>query len=187
MKLGFTERILIGSLLLVVLLLIILVKTNQQPLDVNNKLKLIPSLNVEQGKIKYQLSSHKGQWFFSEDNKNTVVIFYFWATWCKPSKTVLNILNDLWLKNDSNKLKLVTVSLDSYSELVVKFMQEKKFEFPCLTIPTKILSEFKELEGIPTLYLISPSGEIVAKYEGLISAKKIDRVVKKLLAQTNHS
>ena len=90
---------------------------------------------------------------------------YFSAYWCPPCRAFTPKLIDFRNQNKEN-FEVVFVSSDGSKE--EQFQYIKEAQMPWLTLPqdstkTIELSEKFEVEGIPTLIIISPDGKTLTK------------------------
>ena len=113
----------------------------------------------------FQLINEGGRTLnFSEFEGQTVFI-NFWATWCPPCIAEMPDIHDLYEKVGS-EVSFVMVSVDEHRDKALRFVDKKKFEFPIFFLK-KGLPDTYNTHSIPTTYVISPNGEIVAEQHGL--------------------
>ncbi len=120
-----------------------------------------------QGK-QQDLAGYKGKW----------VVVNYWATWCPPCLKELPELERFHNDHKQERAVVVGVNMENISETRLRtFVAEQEVSFP--VVPTKPASKtlFGKLSGMPTTYLISPEGELVAKQEGGITAEELERFI----------
>ncbi len=181
MRMGFSKRILLGSLILTTAVAIIGVQKARSPAERELEAHPGPRLSIEQGRIEYYLSSSQGEWHSSQDSQDKVVMLYFWATWCRPCQKMILLLNSLWLKYRESGLVFMAISLDTESQPLEKFMESKHLEFPCVMVPPELMTSNQSIKGIPTLYLVSPKNVIFRKYQGVRNREQLEDDLRKLL------
>ena len=99
--------------------------------------------------------------------KGKVVFLNIWATWCAPCVAEMPNIQKLYDKVGSDKIAFVMLSVDEGGvEKVKKFIDKKGFTFPVYMPASQIPQEFYS-NAIPTTFIISPEGKIVAKQEGM--------------------
>ncbi|SIR02076.1 TlpA family protein disulfide reductase [Pontibacter lucknowensis] len=102
-----------------------------------------------------------------ESLKGKVIFLNIWATWCPPCIAEMPNIHSLYKKMDPNKVAFVMLSVDEGGmEKVKKFVDKKKYTFPVYMPASQFPQEFYST-AIPTTFIISPEGKIVAKQEGM--------------------
>lgn len=181
MRLGFSKRILLGSLMLAVAIAIIGVQKARSPAEIQLGAKPSQMFSIEKGRIEYSLSSSQGQWYSSQDHQDKVVMLFFWASWCPPGKKMILLLNSLWLQYRESGLTFIAISLDTEARPPQDFMESNHLEFPGVMAPQELITANPSIQGIPTLYLVSRKNVIFRKYEGVRNQEQLEADVRKLL------
>jgi len=101
------------------------------------------------------------------DFKGKFVLLNLWATWCQPCIKEMPSLVDLQKKLGS-ALTVVAVSEDHRGEVIVKlFVQKLGLDTLKIGLDAKsAASRALDVRGLPSSFLIDPSGKIVGKVEG---------------------
>ncbi len=113
----------------------------------------------------HTLSDYRGKW----------VLVNYWATWCPPC---LEELPELEIFHSTSKGDAVVLGVnmeDIDKDRLKAFVGEQFLSFPILLAggqPTRGQT-LGGIDGLPTSYLISPAGEIVARQVGPVTAKAI--------------
>lgn len=100
--------------------------------------------------------------------KNKVVFLNLWATWCGPCRAEMPTIQKLYEKvQDDESIKFVILSLDKDSDKakVVKYLKDRNFTFSGY-MPSGYLTTQLNVPNIPTTYVISKDGKILAKEVG---------------------
>ncbi len=119
------------------------------------------------GKI-HKLSDYRGKW----------VVVNYWATWCPPC---LEELPELEAFHDSHKdrdalvlgLNMEDIGLDRLRA----FVQEHLVSYPVLQVGSHPQEVLGEVPGLPTTFLVSPGGKVVARQIGFIDGKSIQSFI----------
>jgi len=102
-----------------------------------------------------------------EDLKGKVIFLNFWASWCPPCRAEMPTIQSLYNKmKDRKDLVFVMVSLDNDSAKAKKFIKESSFSFPVYFLNGNF-PKIYDSGTIPSTYVISKEGKIVAKEVGM--------------------
>jgi len=117
----------------------------------------------------HSLSDYRGKW----------VLVNYWATWCPPC---LEELPELEVFHDTAKGKAIVlgVNMESIEKGRLRTFVEQQF----LSYPILLAGEqprrtelIGPVDGLPTSYLVSPTGEVVARQVGQITADAINSFI----------
>ncbi|MBF9253719.1 TlpA family protein disulfide reductase [Pontibacter sp. 172403-2] len=115
----------------------------------------------------FQMMRLDGKTVPFESLKGKVVFMNMWATWCPPCIAEMPNIQALYEKVGSDKIAFVMLSVDEGGmDKVQKFISRKGFTFPVYMPAGPLPQEFYS-NAIPTTFIISPEGKIVAKQEGM--------------------
>ncbi|WP_276499442.1 TlpA family protein disulfide reductase [Pontibacter litorisediminis] len=115
----------------------------------------------------FQMVDLQGKQVAFESLKGKVVFLNIWATWCPPCIAEMPHIQKLYDKVGSDKIAFVMLSVDEGGmEKVKKFVDKKDYTFPVYMPASQFPQEFYS-NAIPTTFIISPEGKIVAKQEGM--------------------
>ena len=114
----------------------------------------------------HDLSAYKGQW----------VLVNFWATWCPPC---LEEMPDLQKLHETHKdLVVIGIAMDYKDpKYVISFAEDLLVTFPIVLGDQKIAAQFGRLSGLPTTYLYSPQGNLVAQNVGALTRQSVERYI----------
>ncbi|MEA3286378.1 MAG: redoxin domain-containing protein [Candidatus Marinimicrobia bacterium] len=94
-----------------------------------------------------------------------VLFVDFWATWCSPCRRELPEFQAFYdLHKDNSRVAFIAASTDRELDKVKPFIQELGFTFP-VAYAGESATKFG-VEGIPSLFIIGPSGKIRYKIVG---------------------
>jgi peroxiredoxin len=110
------------------------------------------------------------------------VLLNFWATWCGPCKIEIPWFMELQKQYASQGLVVLGVAMDdNASDVVPKFAQDMKIDYPVLIGTEQVADQYGGVEGLPMTFYIGRDGKIVKKIEGLASHGDIESSIKEAL------
>lgn len=114
----------------------------------------------------FTLMSAHGSDISLSDYEGKFVLLNFWATWCPPCVKEMPALNRLHNKlNGNNGLEVVGVHVGPALATVKQFLKDKPVDFDIVIDKNMSLSSW-QVSGLPTTFLISPSGKLIYKATG---------------------
>jgi thiol-disulfide isomerase/thioredoxin len=138
--------------------------------------------------VDFSLSDLNGKTQSLSDFRGKWVVVNFWATWCPPC---LEEIPDLVQFHDARKDKdAVVLGInfeDATPEQLRAFVDDYLISYPILLNPDlDDPAPAMTVGGLPTTYIISPEGEVVARQIGPITAKAIeDYLAQKIQARAD--
>ena len=106
-----------------------------------------------------RLTDFRGQW----------VIVNFWATWCTPC---LLEMPDLQQFHQAQHRRVVVIGVnfeDAAASQIQPFIAKLGITFPIVLSRGQPMTDFK-IKGLPTTFLVSPTGQIADAHLGTVSA-----------------
>lgn len=132
----------------------------------------IMKLNYDDSNIIEEDASYDLQYYDAQgnlhslsENKGKTIFLNFWATWCPPCIAEMPDINNLH-SEIGNDVVFVMVSLDRDANKAWKYVERKEFQFPVYHMAGKMPAIYAT-GSIPTTIIISPSGKIEMKKEGM--------------------
>lgn len=123
--------------------------------------------------------------------KGKYVIIDFWASWCGPCKQSFPHMKEVYKSYKSDQFEIYSISIDKDKTAWLKAVEDQQFPW-VQTLDTKnIAHKGFAVTGVPTTYLIDPSGKILLKEVGFdpngnseIEKKLVDLFGNKMPAKT---
>lgn len=149
-----------------------------------------PAKSVVKPLPNLSLSTVDGRKWNLSEQRGSVVLLNFWATWCAPCRSEIPFLVRLSAEYKTKGLKVVGVSVDSENlKQINAFIEQYKINYPILlAVPGSALSQQK---AVPMSLLIDEKGVLAKKYVGAVKEdvieKDIGNLLKKRHSRTNNS
>jgi thiol-disulfide isomerase/thioredoxin len=108
-----------------------------------------------------------------------IFVIDFWASWCKPCKTLLKRLQEI--KNQDNDVEIIAISIDDASAqaMAVNYIQGKRFDFITLfDAEGQVAKMLNPALQIPFTLIVNRRGEIVYSHAGYVSGIEKEIMVK---------
>jgi thiol-disulfide isomerase/thioredoxin len=124
---------------------------------------------------KVNLSSYQGKW----------VVVNYWATWCPPC---IIEMPELQAFHDRHAATADAVVLGINTELISKqqlqqFLDDYFITYPIFVSKPTQQSELGLIPGLPTTFLVTPQGKVVARQVGPVTQQMIEQFIEKYQAQ----
>jgi len=131
----------------------------------------LPDINGKPRK----LSEFRGKW----------VVVNYWATWCPPCLAEIPDLVAFYDKHKNKDAVVVGVNFEDIDPSELKQFAESYFmSYPILRQKPAPKSALGLILGLPTSFLVSPKGEVIAKQTGPVTGKMIEDFIKEQTASS---
>jgi thiol-disulfide isomerase/thioredoxin len=124
---------------------------------------------------KVNLSSYQGKW----------VVVNYWATWCPPC---IIEMPELQAFHDRHAATDDAVVIGINTELIGKqqlqdFLEDYFITYPIFVSKPVQQSELGLIPGLPTTFLVTPQGKVVARQVGPVTQEMIEQFIQNFQAQ----
>lgn len=126
----------------------------------------MPLTDVHGNKV--NLNSYRGQW----------VVVNYWATWCPPCIVEMPELQDF--HDDHSNKDAVVLGINTEligKQQLLEFLDDYFITYPVFVSGPVQQSELGEIPGLPTTFLVSPLGEVVARQVGPVTREMIEQFI----------
>lgn len=138
---------------------------------------LVPGMALAE-KIDFALPDLDGVTRNLDEFRGKWVVLNFWATWCPPCLKEIPELVDFHDQNHRKNAVVVGVAFEDIDVRELREFTESYFmNYPILRSKPSAKTPFGVISGLPTTYLISPTGELVAKQSGPVTADMIQQFI----------
>ncbi len=125
----------------------------------------------------FAVESLTGETLTKESLKGKWVLIDFWATWCKPCEKMMPDLHKLHADFSNRNFAVIGISIDEGKDAyqkVKKFVEKRKIGYPIYldVKETPAWAAFR-VKAIPAMFLMNPSGEIVAEWRGEVKYESV--------------
>lgn len=126
-----------------------------------------------QGKQR-RLSEFRGKW----------VLVNYWATWCPPCLEEMSELELFHNNHKSTDAVVLGVNMEQIELQRLKaFVEEQFVSYPILRSVPRRATELGGVPGLPTSYMVSPDGRVVARQVGAVTAEMLEQFIQKHLRE----
>lgn len=139
-------------------------------------------LTVTPQGLKYDLTMLNQERCTSETGRGKWVLFLAWATWCQPCRKLLSRFADWKQAYAGRPMIFLTLGVDSEPSAVQALLDGQKTELSAAIISSAGLKG-DLLQGVPTLWVVSPQGKIWRKAEGTAAILKFETSLRALGAE----
>ena len=118
----------------------------------------------------YRLSDYRGQW----------VVVNFWATWCPPCLEEIPELVDYHERHKNTDGVVIGINQEDIDEERLRtFVDDWMMTYPVVRSDDSLKAPFTALEGLPTTFIVSPQGTLVARHLGGLTATDIEDFIQR--------
>jgi cytochrome c biogenesis protein CcmG/thiol:disulfide interchange protein DsbE len=164
----------------VVVLLLVVVLATRKPVDQRAEEsplvgQAVPALSgTTLDGSHYDIDTQKGKW----------VLVNFFASWCAPCQEEHPELRKFSDEHQAaGDAAIVSVPFQDSTDAIREFFQKNGGSWPVLAeAPPEAVFDFGVVK-LPESYLVAPSGQVVAKFNGGIEADKVDDLMKQFAQQ----
>jgi peroxiredoxin/outer membrane lipoprotein-sorting protein len=115
----------------------------------------------------FTLTGVKGSTVSLARYQGKVVLLDFWATWCRPCRIEMPLVQKLYGELKAKGLVVFGVNVMEEPAKVKRFLAENGIGFPVLLDRDGKVAESYKAEGIPTLVIIGKDGSVSSYFTGL--------------------
>ena len=118
---------------------------------------------------KTNLDRYQGKW----------LVVNYWATWCLPCLTEMPELQSFHNENVDSAM-VVGINAENISQQRLQtFLDDYFITYPNFVSGPTQQSELGLIPGLPTTFLVTPAGEVVARQVGPVTREMIEQFIQK--------
>lgn len=130
----------------------------------------------------FKLIDSNGKEVRLSDYKDKVVLLNFWATWCHPCEVEIPWFKEFEQTYKDRGFAVLGVSSDEEGWAAVRpYMKAQSMNYRVVLDDGKMPSPYKDIEALPTTYLLDRQGRVAVHHTGLVAKDVYRRSVEQLL------
>jgi thiol-disulfide isomerase/thioredoxin len=119
---------------------------------------------------KTNLDRYQGKW----------LVVNYWATWCRPCIVEMPELQSFHDENVDNNAMVVGINAENISQQRLQtFLDDYFITYPIFVSGPTQQSELGLIPGLPTTFLVTPEGKVVARQVGPVTREMIEQFIQK--------
>ena len=113
-----------------------------------------------------------------EDYLGKWVVVNYWATWCPPCITEMPELQGFHDAHAAQDAVVIGINIEQISsERLQQFLEDYFITYPIYVSPLVQQSELGLIPGLPTTFMVSPAGKVVAREVGPVTRDKLEQFI----------
>ncbi len=114
------------------------------------------------------LQAYRGKW----------VVVNYWATWCPPCITEMPELQDFHDAHAAQDAVVIGINTEHISRTrLEKFLDDYFITYPIFVSPPTQQSELGLIPGLPTTFMVSPEGKVLARQVGPVTRDMLEQFI----------
>lgn len=140
---------------------------------------LFAALPLAAEEVDFTLPDVEGKSVSLSDFRGKWVIVNYWATWCPPCLEEIPDLVSLYEDNRDTVVVLGVNYEEVNQDYLAEFVESHMMSYPVVRSEPVPVTALGPVLGLPTTYIISPQGERMARQEGPVTRKAIERYLER--------
>ena len=128
----------------------------------------------------FSLENINGEMISIEEFKGKKTLINFWATWCRPCRKEMPMLNGVYLSENPSEFSVVGIAIDK-PEKMTQFVAELGIDFPIMIGQSNAYDIMKELGNealtLPYTILIDDTDEVIWSKNTELKHSDMDEVL----------
>ena len=134
----------------------------------------LSSLSVQASQPEFSFVDINGEAVDFKAYRGKWVVVNYWATWCPPCLEEIPELVHFHEEHKDNKAVVVGFNMEEMPpELLSAFVEENMMNYPVVPM-SKDMALLGDVPGLPTTYLLDPTGKPVAMQVGEVTAEMLE-------------
>lgn len=106
-----------------------------------------------------------------------LTVISFWATWCKPCQTELDVIADLypdWQENLNVQMVAITIDTQRALSKVPGLISTKGWEYVILSDVNNVMRNQLGFQAIPQTYVVDREGNVLYSHSGYTTGDELE-------------
>jgi thiol-disulfide isomerase/thioredoxin len=117
---------------------------------------------------KHNLNQYQGKW----------LVVNYWATWCPPCIGEMPELQSFHDEHSDKDAMVLGINAETISQNRLQtFLEDYFISYPVFMSKPGEQSELGLIPGLPTTFLVTPQGEVVARQIGPVTREMIEQFI----------
>lgn len=130
---------------------------------------------VQAEPVQFNLTDLQGSNHTAKNYAGKWLIVNFWATWCPPCLDEIPELVEFHDKHKDKDAVVLGVDFEEVDDGYLReFIEQNFISYPIVRSKPGSRSPFGPIHGLPTTFLVSPQGEVVASKTGGVTVKDLE-------------
>ena len=130
---------------------------------------------VQAEPVQFNLTDIQGKNHTVKNYSGKWLIVNYWATWCPPCQDEIPELVAFHDKHTAKDAQVLGIDFEEVDDKSLrKFIEENFISYSIVKAKPAASSPFGPIYGLPTTFLISPKGEVVASKTGGVTRKDLE-------------
>lgn len=133
----------------------------------------------------FTLKSRSGENVKLSEQRGTVVMINFWASWCGPCRKEMPIIDALYKKYSKYGFTVLGVNVDDKEQNAIRTLKKIPVEFPILFNPENSIAELYGVSAMPTTIFVDRNGNKRYIHAGYKVGEEViyEKIIKKLIRE----
>ncbi|MBA4494276.1 thiol-disulfide oxidoreductase ResA [Paenactinomyces guangxiensis] len=131
----------------------------------------------------FQLTTLDGKEMKLSQLRGKAVMLNFWGTWCKPCRTEMPAMQQMYEKYKGSGFEIVAVNIAETDVAAASFARQYSLTFPIWMDRNRDVVNLYGIKPIPSSFFIDPQGVIRKKIEGQLNVNQLEVYINSVLPQ----